>query len=172
MTISAAKKEYQARRVEAITTPAEIYKLMRSSKPKQVETPPPLKHNGILITNPAERAIILRDALLARHQASDDLPSCTTPSDNQIPWTESIAGRRSGSARPEVAKTSPGADGVSVELLEICWKTTGPYVTDLCRTCTNLGTYSTCFKLAEVVLIPKTDRDLTTVIAWWPIALL
>ncbi|KAI0997962.1 hypothetical protein K3495_g10229 [Podosphaera aphanis] len=42
MTISAAKKEYQTRRVEAMTTPTDIYKLMRSSKPKQAETLPPL----------------------------------------------------------------------------------------------------------------------------------
>ncbi|KAI0991953.1 hypothetical protein K3495_g16233, partial [Podosphaera aphanis] len=63
-TISAAKKEYQTCRVEAMTTPVDIYKLMRSSKPKQAETPPPLNHNGILVTNPAERATILRDALL------------------------------------------------------------------------------------------------------------
>ncbi len=172
MTISAAKKEYQARRVEAMTTPADIYKLMRSSKPKQAETPPPLKHNGILITNPAERATILRDALLARHQASDDLPPCTTPSDNRIPWTESITEEEVRKCTIGSGNTSPGADGVSVELLEICWKTIGPYVTDLFRACTNLGTYPTCFKLAEVVLIPKTDRDLTTVKGWRPIALL
>ncbi|KAI0998159.1 hypothetical protein K3495_g10032 [Podosphaera aphanis] len=136
MTISAAKKEYQTRRVKAMTTPADIYKLMRSSKPKQAETPPSLKHNGKLITNPAKRAAILRDALLTRHQASDDLPPCTTPSDNRIPWTERSLRRRSG-----CGNTSPGADGVSVELLETCWKTIGPYVTDLFRACTNLGTW-------------------------------
>ncbi|KAI1006649.1 hypothetical protein K3495_g1566 [Podosphaera aphanis] len=133
----------------------------------KAETTPPLKHNEILIKNPAEPATILRDALLARHQASDDLPPCTTPSDNRIPWTESIT-------EEEVWKWKhvPGADGVSVELLEICRKTIGPYVTDFFRACTNLGTYPTCFKLAEFVLLPKTDRDLTTVKGWRPIALL
>ncbi|KAI1006683.1 hypothetical protein K3495_g1541 [Podosphaera aphanis] len=129
-------------------------------------------HNGILFTNPAERATILRDALLARHQASDDLLPCTTPSDNRIPWTESITEEEVRKCTIGSGNMFPGADGVSVELLEICWKTNGPYVTDLFRACTNLSTYPACFKLAEVVLIPKTDRDLTTVKGWRPIALL
>ncbi|KAI0991348.1 hypothetical protein K3495_g16839, partial [Podosphaera aphanis] len=72
-TIKAAKKEHQEREIEAMTTAADIFKLMRAANPQQSKIPPPLSHEGALITDPAERATILRDALLARHQASDDL---------------------------------------------------------------------------------------------------
>lgn len=66
-TITAAKKEHQTCQVEAMTTPAEIFKLMRSAKHRQDRPPPPLNYNGSYITDPSERATVLRDALLARH---------------------------------------------------------------------------------------------------------
>ncbi|KAI1007908.1 hypothetical protein K3495_g328 [Podosphaera aphanis] len=81
-TIAAAKKEYQTSQVEAMTTPAAIFKLMREANPRQASPPPLLIHEGALVTEPAERATILRDALLARYLATDDLTPCDVPSDN------------------------------------------------------------------------------------------
>ncbi|KAI0995925.1 hypothetical protein K3495_g12256, partial [Podosphaera aphanis] len=171
-TISAAKKEHCTQRFEAMTTAADIFKLMRSASPRQANIPPPLIHEGSLITNPAERATILRDALLARHQATDDLPPCTMASDNRIPWDNDITEEDVRKYTIGCGNTEPGADGVSVELFEACWKTIGPHVTQLFRACMQLGTHPTCFKLAEVVLLPKPNRDPTTVKGWRPIALL
>ena len=68
-TLRAARKEHQMREVEAITTPTAVFKLMHSAK----------------------RAVILRDALLARHQATDDLPPFDAPSTNQIPWNDHVS---------------------------------------------------------------------------------
>ncbi|KAI0992053.1 hypothetical protein K3495_g16133, partial [Podosphaera aphanis] len=85
-TIADAKKEHMTRKIEGMTTPADIFKLMKASSPRQASVPPPLMHEGRLVTDQAERASILRDALLARHQASDDLPPCTLQSDDRIPW--------------------------------------------------------------------------------------
>lgn len=45
-------------------------------------------------------------------------------------------------------------------------------MTELFRPCIQLGTHSNCFKLAEVVLIEKPNRDPTTIKGWRPIALL
>lgn len=82
VTVTAAKKEYQTSQVEAMTSPSDIFKLMRLVNHRQAKAPPPLIHNGKFITDPLERATILRDALLARHQQSDDLLPYNTPSDN------------------------------------------------------------------------------------------
>lgn len=172
--VRAAKKEHTTRRVEAMNTPADIFKLMRAAEPRQARTPPPLQHEGSFVTDPAERAAILRDALLARHDASDDLPPPDTDSDsnNRIPWNDDISDEEVRTCTIGCGNTTPGADGVSVQLLEACWETIGPYVTQLFRACIQLGTHPSCFKLAEVVLLPKPNRDPSTVKGWRPIALL
>ena len=59
-----------------------------------------------------------------------------------------------------------------MELLQTCCKTIRPFIGTLFRACIRLGTHSSCFKLAEVVLLRKTNRDPTTVKGWRPIALL
>ena len=171
-TITAAKKEHQTCQVEAMTSPADIFKLMRSTNHRQVRPPPPLNYNGPVITDPSERATVLRDALLARHQASDDLPTCTAPSNNRIHWEDDISDNEVRTCTIGCTKTAPGADGVTVELLEACWKTIGPCVTQLFRACIRLGTHPSCFKLAEVVLLEKPNRDPTSIKGWRPIALL
>ncbi|KAI1007795.1 hypothetical protein K3495_g448 [Podosphaera aphanis] len=90
-----------------MTTPADIYKLMRSSKPKQAETPPPLNHNGILLTNPTEQARILRDALLVdtkRQTISRHAPPLAT---TEYLGPKVLPRRRSGDARSEVETRPP-----------------------------------------------------------------
>lgn len=171
-TIKEAKKEYMTRKIEAMTTPADVYKFMQTPSSSRASCPPPLFHDGRLVTDPAERATILRDALLARHEASDDLPPCTTQSNNRIPWNVEVTPEEVRACTIGSGNTAPGADGVSVELLITCWNTIGPYVTELFRACIRLGIHPTCFKLAEVVLIQKPNRDPTTVKGWRPIALL
>ena len=59
-------------------------------------------------------------------------------------------------------EAAPGADGLIVELLEACWKTIGPCVTELFKASTRLGTHPSCFKLAEVVLMEKPNWDPTS----------
>nr|ABW72065.1 TE1b [Blumeria hordei] len=158
-TLRAAKKEHQTRQVEAITTPTAEFKLMRSAEPRQASSPPPLNHDGKMYADPAERAVILRDALLARHQATDDLPPLDVPSTNRIPWNDHVSDEEIRICTMGCVNTAPGADGISVELLQTCWKTIGPFTRHP-------------FKLAEVVLIRKMNRDPTTVKGWRPIALL
>ncbi|KAI1005978.1 hypothetical protein K3495_g2241 [Podosphaera aphanis] len=119
-TILAAKKEHCTQQIEAMTIAADIFKLMRSASPRQAKIPPPLIHEGSLITNPAERATILRDALLARHHETDDLPPCTTARDNRISWENHISEEDVRKYTIGCRNIAPGADGVSVELLEAC----------------------------------------------------
>ena len=103
-----------------MTAPADIFKLMRSANHRQVRIPPPLNHNVTIITDLLERASILRDAFLARHQQLDDLPPCHTPSDNQIPWEDEISDKEVRNCTIGCGKTAPEADGLTVELLEAC----------------------------------------------------
>ncbi|KAI0990751.1 hypothetical protein K3495_g17436, partial [Podosphaera aphanis] len=89
-TIAEAKKEYWKSQVEEMESPSNIYWLMRWAKPRHTEVPPPLLFNGRLVADQAERALILRDILLARLDATDDLPIATTDVANRIPWTEGL----------------------------------------------------------------------------------
>ncbi|KAI1005855.1 hypothetical protein K3495_g2360 [Podosphaera aphanis] len=135
-----------------MTTSANIFKLMRGSNPRQANIPPPLNHNGRLIVDQEERATILRDALLARHEASNDLLPCTNISDDRIPWNNDVSAEEFRTCTIGCGNAAPGADGISA--------------------CIHLGTHPSCFKLAEVVLIQKANRDPATVKGWRPIALL
>ena len=70
------------------------------------------------------------------------------------------------------SNTCPEADGISVALLTACWDSIGIHVTNLFRACIHHGHHPTCFKLAEVVFLPKPGRDPTLIKGWRPISLL
>ena len=70
-TITANQNKYQTSQVEAGTSPSDIFKLMRSANHRQAKAPPPITHNGKLITDRLERATILRDSLLACHRSEE-----------------------------------------------------------------------------------------------------
>ncbi|KAI1007859.1 hypothetical protein K3495_g371 [Podosphaera aphanis] len=86
-TIAGAKREYWKSHIEDIKSLPDIYRLMRWTNPRDTKIPPPLLFNGRLVSKQAERAEILRDSLLARFEASDDLPNPTITTENRIPWT-------------------------------------------------------------------------------------
>lgn len=171
-TVSAAKREYWKGRVEAMTSSSEAFKLMRWNNPRQRRNPPPLIYNNRTITDQETRANTLRDALLLRHQATDDLPPCPIPPVARIPWTNELSSEEVRVCTIGCSNKSPGADGISVDLLSACWKTIGPYVVQLFRACIRLGFHPSCFKLAEVIFLQKHGRDPSTVKAWRPISLL
>lgn len=59
-----------------------------------------------------------------------------------------------------------------MELLTAFWKSIGPCSTHLFRDCLQIGYHPECFKLAEVIFIPKPGRNPTTIKGWRPISLL
>ncbi|KAI0994897.1 hypothetical protein K3495_g13283 [Podosphaera aphanis] len=145
---------------------------MRWASPCHEKIPPPLLHEGRLVSDQEERASILRDNLLARHQASDDLPPTILTGETKIPWTEELSEIEVRKCTIGSGNTSAGADGISVELLSACWDSIGTHITQLFHACIRLGYHPSCFKLAEIVLLPKPGRDLTSVKGWRLIALL
>ncbi|POS84543.1 hypothetical protein EPUL_004323, partial [Erysiphe pulchra] len=72
--VAAAKREFWKRQVEGMKFPKQIFKLMRWVNQRHNNLTSPLLHEGQFISNQNERACVHGDALLARHQASDDLP--------------------------------------------------------------------------------------------------
>ncbi|KAI1004666.1 hypothetical protein K3495_g3552 [Podosphaera aphanis] len=153
-TVAAAKREHWKRKVEAMKSSSDVFGLMRWAAPTQMKIPPPLMHEGRFIWDQAERAEILRDTLLARCQASDDLAPCSLSSVARIPWTEDLS------------------DLEWMELPAACWKDIGTHVTQLFRACVRFGYHPSCFKLAEVVFLQKPGRDPSLPKGWRPISLL
>lgn len=138
----------------------------------QNKTPPPFMHEGRLISNQAERASILRDSLLARYQASDDLAPCELRGVARIPWSDELTEIEVRRCTTESGNTCTGADQISVDVLRACWGSIGSFVTQLFRACLQLGYHPACFKVAEVIFLSKSGRDPTTTKGWRPIALL
>lgn len=68
--------------------------------------------------------------------------------------------------------TYPGAYGISVALLDAYWASIKTHVTSLFRACVDLKYHPNCFKLAEVMFLPKFGRGSTSVKGWRPIFLL
>ncbi|KAK5996418.1 putative RNA-directed DNA polymerase from transposon BS-like protein [Cladobotryum mycophilum] len=68
---------------------------------------------------------------------------------------------------------APGADGVTVQLLQLSWDHLGTHIHCLYAGCLAVGYHPQIFKSAEVVMIPKPGkRDLIKPRAWRPISLL
>ena len=170
-TVATAKRNYWKIQVEQATSPAGAFKLMRWGGAGQLEAVP-LSYEGKYVTNQLERANILRDSLLARHQAADDLPPCSLSGEGHIPWFEELNEDKVRACTIGSGNTCPGADGISVELLTACWDSIKVHVTNLFRACLHFGHHPSCFKLAEVVFLPKAGRDPTSVKGWRPISLL
>ncbi|KAI1005175.1 hypothetical protein K3495_g3042 [Podosphaera aphanis] len=145
---------------------------MRRRSSNRSGVPPPLIREGRITTNQAERATILRDSLLARYQPTDDLPPYTLSGSNSINWTSEITLAEVRTCTIGNGNTCPGADEISVELLKACWESIDPHAVNLFQACLYFGYHPTCFKLAEVVFIPKSGRDPSTTKGWRPIALL
>lgn len=90
---------------------------MRWAEPRNTGIPPPLYIEGRFISDQAEGAEILQDSLLARYQASHDLPPCSLSGNTRMTWSEEIEEIEVRSCTIGCGNTSPGADGISVELL-------------------------------------------------------
>ena len=168
-----AKREYWKRQVEAVTTDAQVFKLMRWAKPRPAAEPPPLQiEENRWLSDPRERASALRDILLARFSSENDIPTWENGQEVRIPWDTEISLEDVTNATISVNDTAPGADKITVRLLKSCWYHLGPLVKDLYQACLKIGHFPTAFRVADVVLLPKPGRNLSTAKGWRPISLL
>ena len=82
-------QNYWKGQIEQVRSPAGAFKLMRWRGASRLESTA-LSFEGKYITDQAERANILRDSLLARHQADDDLPPCALSGNAHILWVQEL----------------------------------------------------------------------------------
>lgn len=150
-TVASAKREYWKKEVEKMKTSAEAFKLSKWATPRQARIPPLILNEGKLISDQAERATILRDCLLVRNQAGNDLPPCTLAGNGKIPWTEELTEKEVRSCTIGCGNTCAGVDGISLELLAACWESIATHVTQIFRACLRLSHHPPSFKRAEVV---------------------
>ena len=171
--VKSAKREYWTKQVEAAETESQVFKLMRWAKPKPAKEPPPLQVSpNQWLSDPLQRTTALRDSLLARFNSSNDINLWEDGEPDTIPWDGVVSLEDVTAATIGSKETAPGHDKITVRLLKACWSTIGTHVKDLFQACLDLGYFPTPFKVAEVVLLPKTGRDLSSPRGWRPISLL
>ena len=122
-----------------------------------------------------QKAIALREAILERLAARDDIEDAWAPLApmKAIPFDLEITLEQAKYAAIHTSSTSPGIDGITVKTLQLAWDLIGEHVRILYGSCLRLGYFPKIFQQAEVSMIPKTGkRDLTSPRAWRPIALL
>lgn len=146
-----------------MSSSSDFFKIMKWASPRHSKIPPPLLHEGRFVSSQAERAKILLGSLLARFQAPDDIPACTTSGETRIPWLEELTEAEIRKCTIGCGNTSSGADGISTGLISVCWDSIGPLITHIFRACLRLAHHTSCFKLAEVIFLPKKRRDLCKV---------
>lgn len=140
--------------------------------------PPPLVNGDISISDPTERATYLRDKLLKRKTTEEDIPDPWAqehPVNRNITWDTSVTEAEAKKATTGSGNTAPGADGISVALLQLAWPAVGRYITDLFRGCLAAGYHPLPFRSAEVTIIPKPgkpEKTYTTHKGYRPISLL
>ncbi|KAL3955841.1 hypothetical protein ACCO45_009860 [Purpureocillium lilacinum] len=110
-----------------------------------------------------------------RRKAADDISDPWIPVDvtTHIPTQADVPIEEVQDSLLRTGNTSPGADNITVRLLQTAWPAIGKHVQRLYQGCLTIGYHPRRFKEAEVVMIEKPGkRDLSKPRAWRPISLL
>jgi ribonuclease HI len=170
-----AKKQYWKNLIDGFTDRQSIFKAVRWIKSPGAFQPPPLQVGDAVYETQTEKANALRQTTLERRTADDDIPDPWIPvtPTKSIPFSTKVSLEEARYATTCIGNTSPGADNITVRMLQATWHIIGPHVRQMYEGCLTLGHYPRAFKEAEVVMIPKPGRrDLSTPRAWRPISLL
>jgi hypothetical protein len=174
-TIRLAKRHFWRQLTSEITRPNDIFKVTRWTKAQgQSQPPPPLEFNDRIYESQPERAECLRQALLERRTAEDDIGNpWEEPAGPDLLFSLTVSPEESRDSLLGAGNTTPGADNITVELLKTAWPYIESHTTWLFESCLQVGHHPAVFKGAEVVMIPKLGkRDLSSTGSWRPISLL
>lgn len=170
------KKQHWQQVIDNATDDSRFYTILNWHKLGPRFKAPPLTVGNETSYTTEEKAEALRDAVLNRFSADDDLSEDPlengTESPNPLPWSLEISIEEVEANTIGVSTTSPGTDGVSVRLLKAAWPHVGAYIHALYRACIQNGYYPRAWREAEVVMLPKADKDVSSPRAWRPIALI
>ncbi|KAF7568414.1 hypothetical protein PtrM4_130270 [Pyrenophora tritici-repentis] len=175
-TVRKAKRTYWQQRIDGCNNDKDLYKLVGWHKLSFDQRDTPLVIEGRTITAPLEKAEALREAILDRFSAEDDLleppPLDNDPQTTPLPWDTYISMEETERYVIGVSSTSPGPDQVTVRLLKACWEHIRHLVLGIYRACMEQGHYPAAWKTVEVAMIPKVGKkDKSSPRSMRPIAL-
>ncbi|KID59265.1 reverse transcriptase, partial [Metarhizium hybridum] len=170
-----AKRQYWRNLIDGFSDSASVFKAVRWLKAPGAFQPPPLQVGDIVYETQIDKANALRRCTLERRTAADDIPDPWIPvsPSRAIPFGQEITLQEVEDATIKTGNTSPGADNITVKLLQAVWDIIGDHVRRLYEGCLAAGHHPKAFREAEVVMIPKSGRrNLSKPRAWRPISLL
>ncbi|KAJ3575723.1 hypothetical protein NPX13_g3935 [Xylaria arbuscula] len=172
-----AKKDYWRRIIDNANTDAALYKVVAWHKKESGLQPPPLIHEGRVVEDELGKAELLRQAVLNRFDSRDDLAGNPLEGwrsyEATLPWNTSTTLEEVEAHTIGVSSTSPGPDGITVDLLRLGWEASKGCILTLFQRCLQLGYFPQRWRHAEVAMIPKVGKkDMSSVRSWRPIALL
>lgn len=176
-TVRSAKQEYWNKRISDAATPADLFRITKWRNSTLPIRPPALVVDGISIEDTESKATALRSALLERFSPEDDIEATaafSTPvvPKAAIPWDTKVSAREARAATL-TRSTTPGADGITVRLLQAAWNALEEPVRALFEGCLTQGHFPHAFKNAEVVFIQKPGKkDRSNPGSFRPISLL
>jgi hypothetical protein len=124
--------------------------------------------NNMTISDPLEKTEALREEILNRYTAEDDLRHYPDQEAAvALPWSTYISLEETERNTIGVSSTSPGTDRSTVRPLRACWAQVGELVRRIFQRCLELNYFPAQWKLAEVAMIPKTGKtDRTSPRSW------
>jgi ribonuclease HI len=175
-TVRRAKREYWRRIIDNTKDDAALYKVIGWHRQAPSLKAPPLAVNGRLVEDTMEKAEVLREEILDRFSADDDIADFRLDAFKGVtylPWEQTVSLEEVERCTIGVSSTSPGTDRITVRLLKACWDTIKGPLHGLFNRCLELNYFPDAWKEAEVAMIPKVGKkDKTSVRSWRPIALL
>ncbi|KKO96446.1 hypothetical protein THAR02_11453, partial [Trichoderma harzianum] len=177
-TIRRSKRAHWDEIIAEASATRNIWSVAKWRKATDRFQPPPLIDGDKSISDPTERATFLRDKLLKRKTTEEDISDPWEedfPVNKSIHWDQTVSESEAKKATTGSGKTAPGADGISVALLQLAWPAIGEYVTNLFRGCLMIGYHPLPFRSAEITIIPKPgkpEKAYTTHKGYRPISLL
>jgi Reverse transcriptase (RNA-dependent DNA polymerase) len=166
------KQEWYSSLIAAASPGKPIWKVAAWRKITDRFQPPPIIYNNTPYTSPQQRATILQQELFNRYSRANDIsyPDISLSS-STIPFPLTISPSEAYDSIA-VGNTTPGADGILTILLKLAWPSIESSVTLLYNSCLSSGYFPNSFKEASVIMIPKPNKDHTTIKGWRPISLL
>ena len=173
-TVRQAKRQYWRHIIDNAKDDKDLFKIIAWHKLTPENQDTPLIVNNTTISDPLEKAEALREEVLNRYTAEDDL-GCYPDQGNAatLPWSTRISLEEAERNTIGVSSTSPGTDRSTVRLLRACWAQVGQLIRRIFQRCLELNHFPAQWKLAEVAMIPKVGKkNRTSPRSWRPIALL
>lgn len=175
-TVRNAKRQFWRRIIDDAKDDTALYKVIGWHKLAPRLKAPPLVIGDRVIEDTLEKAEALKDEILSRFSAQDDIAELRLEDYKGItllPWDQTVSLEEVERCTIGVSSTSPGTDKVTVRLLKACWNRVKDTLLGLFNRCLALDCFPDTWKYAEVAMIPKVGKkDKSSVRSWRPIALL